>query len=94
MGCALSIHQKDSRKRLGCALYIGARYLPENTVCSCVKLVNIVEMLGWNTFQYSCVQQISIIPFNTYTTGMAPLKVVNFVGIPYEVLVDKRMIPK
>jgi hypothetical protein len=32
MGCALSIHQKEYRKSLGCALYIGARYLPENTV--------------------------------------------------------------
>jgi hypothetical protein len=32
MGCALSIHQKECRKSLGCALYIGARYLPENTV--------------------------------------------------------------
>jgi hypothetical protein len=30
--CALSIHQKECRKILGCALYIGARYLPENTV--------------------------------------------------------------
>jgi hypothetical protein len=32
MGCALSIHQKECRKSLGCALYIGARYLPENAV--------------------------------------------------------------
>jgi hypothetical protein len=32
MGCALSIHQKECRKSFGCALYIGARYLPENTV--------------------------------------------------------------
>jgi hypothetical protein len=31
--CALSIHQKECRKSLGYALYIGARYLPENTVC-------------------------------------------------------------
>jgi hypothetical protein len=30
--CALSIHQKECWKSLGCALYIGARYLPENTV--------------------------------------------------------------
>jgi hypothetical protein len=30
--CALSIHQKECRKILECALYIGARYLPENTV--------------------------------------------------------------
>jgi hypothetical protein len=30
--CALSIHQKKCRESLGCALYIGARYLPENTV--------------------------------------------------------------
>jgi hypothetical protein len=30
--CALSIHQKERRKSLGCALYIGARYVPENTV--------------------------------------------------------------
>jgi hypothetical protein len=30
--CALSIHQNECRKGLGCALYIGARYLPENTV--------------------------------------------------------------
>jgi hypothetical protein len=30
MGCALSIDQKDCRKSLGCALYIGARYLSEN----------------------------------------------------------------
>jgi hypothetical protein len=30
--CALSIHKKECRKNLGCALYIGARYLPENTV--------------------------------------------------------------
>jgi hypothetical protein len=29
--CALSIHQKECRKSFGCALYIGARYLPENT---------------------------------------------------------------
>jgi hypothetical protein len=32
MGCALSIHKKKCRKSLGCALYIGARYLPENMV--------------------------------------------------------------
>jgi hypothetical protein len=32
MRCALSIHQKECRKSLGCALYIGARYLPEKTV--------------------------------------------------------------
>jgi hypothetical protein len=32
MGCALSIQQNECRKSLGCALYIGARYLPENTV--------------------------------------------------------------
>jgi hypothetical protein len=32
MGCALSIQQKECLKSLGCALYIGARYLPENTV--------------------------------------------------------------
>jgi hypothetical protein len=32
MGCALSIHQKECQKSLGCALYIGTRYLPENTV--------------------------------------------------------------
>jgi hypothetical protein len=32
MGCALSVHQKECQKSLGCALYIGARYLPENTV--------------------------------------------------------------
>jgi hypothetical protein len=30
--CALSIHKKVCRKSLGCALYIGARYIPENTV--------------------------------------------------------------
>jgi hypothetical protein len=30
--CALSMHLKEFRKSLGCALYIGARYLPENTV--------------------------------------------------------------
>jgi hypothetical protein len=30
--CALSIHHKECRKSLGCVLYIGARYLPENTV--------------------------------------------------------------
>jgi hypothetical protein len=29
--CALSIHQKECRKSLGCALYIGASYLPKNT---------------------------------------------------------------
>jgi hypothetical protein len=29
--CALSIHQKECRKSLGCALYVGARYIPENT---------------------------------------------------------------
>jgi hypothetical protein len=32
MGCALSIHQKECRKSLGCTLYICARYLQENTV--------------------------------------------------------------
>jgi hypothetical protein len=38
MGCALyirsalSIHKKECRKILGCALYIGTRYLPENAV--------------------------------------------------------------
>jgi hypothetical protein len=32
MGCALSIHQKECIKSLRCALYVGARYLPENTV--------------------------------------------------------------
>jgi hypothetical protein len=30
--CALYIHKKEYRKSLGWALYIGARYLPENTV--------------------------------------------------------------
>jgi hypothetical protein len=34
-----------------------------------IKLYNI-----YSIFQYSCVQRISIILFNTYTTGMAPLK--------------------
>jgi DTW domain-containing protein YfiP len=32
--CALSIHQKECRKSVGCALYIGERYPPENTVDS------------------------------------------------------------
>jgi hypothetical protein len=32
MGCALSIHLKECRKSLGCALYIGVHYLPENMV--------------------------------------------------------------
>jgi hypothetical protein len=32
MGCALSVHKKECRKSLKCALYIDARYLPENTV--------------------------------------------------------------
>jgi hypothetical protein len=32
MGCALFIRQKKCRKSLGRELYIGARYLPENTV--------------------------------------------------------------
>jgi hypothetical protein len=36
--CALSIHQKECRKSLGCALYIGARYLPENMVIKCLEL--------------------------------------------------------
>jgi hypothetical protein len=27
-----NVNQKECRKSLGCALYIGARYLPENTV--------------------------------------------------------------
>jgi hypothetical protein len=30
--CSLYVHQKECRKSLGCALHIGARYLPENTV--------------------------------------------------------------
>jgi hypothetical protein len=30
--CALSIHQKECQNSLGCTLYIGARYLLENTV--------------------------------------------------------------
>jgi hypothetical protein len=30
--CALSIHKKECRNSLEWALYIGARYLPENTV--------------------------------------------------------------
>jgi hypothetical protein len=30
--CALPIHQKECRKSLGCALYIGVCYLLENTV--------------------------------------------------------------
>jgi hypothetical protein len=32
--CALSKHQKECRKSLGCALYIGVHYLPGNTVIS------------------------------------------------------------
>jgi hypothetical protein len=36
--CALSIHQKKFRKSLGCALYIGARYLPENALISSEKI--------------------------------------------------------
>jgi hypothetical protein len=38
MRCTLSIHQKECRKSLGCPLHIGARYLPENTVNSDIKL--------------------------------------------------------
>jgi hypothetical protein len=52
MGCALyirwalSIHQKECRKSLGCALYIGARYLPENTVFAPVfKLLSCCEFV-------------------------------------------------
>jgi hypothetical protein len=32
MGCALSTHQKECWESLGCALFIGVRYLPENMV--------------------------------------------------------------
>jgi hypothetical protein len=37
--CALSIHKNECRKSLGCALYIGARYLQENTVYFMLKLL-------------------------------------------------------
>jgi hypothetical protein len=48
IGCALSIHQKECRKSLGCALYIGARYLPENTViCASTCLVSVFPQ--WRT---------------------------------------------
>jgi hypothetical protein len=50
MGCTLSVHQKECRKSLGCAFYIGARYLLENTV-----IAFCVWMSFWNfvleTFQ-------------------------------------------
>jgi hypothetical protein len=41
--CALSIHQKKCRKRLGCALCIGARYLPENTVYIYIHMELLVK---------------------------------------------------
>jgi hypothetical protein len=47
MGCALSIHQKERRKSLGCALYIGARYIPENTV---LNFCAISGMCRWTGF--------------------------------------------
>jgi hypothetical protein len=42
--CALSIHQKECRKSFGCKLYIGARYLPENTV--------VMETIGFYTCEF------------------------------------------
>jgi hypothetical protein len=49
VGCALSIHQKECRKSLGCVIYIGARYLPENTVIPVItcghKTVNVFLFL-------------------------------------------------
>jgi hypothetical protein len=45
MRCALSIHQKECRKSLGCALYIGALYLPENTVYMCLYMGHEVAQL-------------------------------------------------
>jgi hypothetical protein len=48
--CALSIHQKECRKSLGCALYSGACYLPENTVLSSVPILSTKH----NTGQRQC----------------------------------------
>jgi hypothetical protein len=45
--CALSIHQKECRKSLGCALYIGARYIPENTVFW--HIPQIYTYFKWNS---------------------------------------------
>jgi hypothetical protein len=43
--CALSIHQKECRKSLGCVLYIGACYIPENTVYDIIS-INVASREG------------------------------------------------
>jgi hypothetical protein len=45
--CALSIYQKECRKRLGCVLYIDARYLPENTVI--LKSLHVFRTLRYSS---------------------------------------------
>jgi hypothetical protein len=57
--CALSIHQKECRKSLGCALYIGVRYLLENTVIiffiigGAIVISKVVLVLKYVTY-FSC----------------------------------------
>jgi hypothetical protein len=50
MGCALSIHQKECENSLGCALFIGVRYLPENTVPSFLTIKDICYELKKTVF--------------------------------------------
>jgi hypothetical protein len=60
MGCVLSIHQNKCQKSLGCALYIGALYLPENTVLVSIVHKQVYIVVPYCNITVSIVDKISI----------------------------------
>jgi hypothetical protein len=65
MGCALSIHQKECQKSLGCVLYISARYLSENMV---IQVTNkALHIINCNKYVGDISQEVTVYVIFTFS---------------------------